>query len=196
MALDTVNALVSLSEAKAFLKITASSEDGMIETMINRASIWANDYTGRMLKSRNFDEYYDGDCSSCLILRNAPITAITFIRQDIDRVFQTETTIDSGDYFWDANTGIVTLKDGAFLQGKKTLYVNYTAGYTTAPESIKEAVLIYVGHSYRRQYADQKFGVSSETVGDRTTTYTGDEIPAKAKLLLNPYRSEAVFLGF
>ena len=82
-------------------------------------------------------------------------------------------------------------------KGFQNVTITYTAGYSTPPETIKEAVLLYVGHLYRRQYADQKFGVQSETVGDRTTTYGSDDIIPKAKALLNPYRSERVlFSGF
>ena len=76
MALDTANALVSLAEAKTFLKISASSEDSVIEDFINRASIWANDYTGRRLKSRSNSDTYDGDGSDLLLLRDYPLSGL------------------------------------------------------------------------------------------------------------------------
>lgn len=201
MALDTVNALVSLADAKAFLKISAASEDTVIENMINRASSFANDYTQRLLLFRVNTDYYDGDGTGTLILNQYPVTALSNLYDDVDRAFGAGTAINvSTDVVLDNNNGLIRLFNQAvaFNVGIMNVKAVYTAGYSLAnvPESIKEAVLIYVGHSYRRQYADQKFGVSSETVGDRTTTYTGDEVPGKAKILLNPYRSEAVYLGF
>ena len=194
MALDTTNALVSLAEAKTFLKISASSEDSVIEDFINRASIWANDYTGRRLKSRSNSDVYDGDGSDILLLRDYPVNAVTLL-QIVDEPVP---LIIYEDFSLNAENGIIKTKNGRMItKGFQNVTITYTAGYSTPPETIKEAVLLYVGHLYRRQYADQKFGVQSETVGDRTTTYGSDDIIPKAKALLNPYRSERVlFSGF
>lgn len=200
MALDTANALVSLAEAKTFLKISASSEDSVIEDFINRASIWANDYTGRRLKYRPLmTDIYDGDGSDILLLKDYPIFGLS-------RVLIDDYTVASDDVTVNYQSGLIKLKNGlSFVKGFQNITVDYWAGYTISqdpglpdlPETIKEAVLLYVGHLYRRQYADQKFGVQSETVGDRTTTYGSDDIIPKAKSLLNPYRSERVlFSGF
>ncbi len=198
MALDTANALVSLAEAKTFLKISASSEDSVIEDFINRASIWANDYTGRRLKSRSNSDVYDGDGSDILLLRDYPLVSITDLRIDDGSYSGAPPQTTSDDYTLNLPSGLIKLKNGVlFVKGFQNVDITYTAGYTTAPETVKEAVLLYVGHLYRRQYADQKFGVQSETVGDRTTTYGSDDIIPKAKSLLNPYRSERVlFSGF
>lgn len=194
MALDTTNALVSLAEAKTFLKISASSEDSVIEDFINRASIWANDYTGRRLKLRSNSEGYDGDGSDILLLRDYPVIGVSYFQIEGDPV--PLNIFD--DFSLNPESGIIKITNGSRLtKGFYNVSVTYTAGYTTPPEPIKEAVLLYVGHLYRRQYADQKFGVQSETVGDRTTTYGSDDIIPKAKSLLNPYRSERVlFSGF
>ena len=198
MAWDTDNALVSLVEAKTFLKITATSENSVIEDFINRASIWANDYTGRRLKSRTNSDSYDGDGSDLLLLSDYPVTAISDIRIDDGTNEGAPESVSSDDISLSSLNGLIKLKNGVmFVKGFLNVSVAYTAGYTTAPETVKEAVLLYVGHLYRRQYADQKFGVQSETVGYRTTTYGSDDIIPKAKSLLNPYRSERVlFSGF
>lgn len=194
MALDTTNALVSLAEAKTFLKISAESEDSVIEDFINRASVWANDYTGRRLKSRSSSDVYDGDGSDILLLRDYPVNAVTSF-QIVDEPVP---LIIYEDFSLNAENGIIKTKNGRMItKGFHNVSITYTAGYSTPPETIKEAVLLYVGRLYRRQYADQKFGVQSETVGDRTTTYGADDIIPKAKSLLNPYRSERVlFSGF
>lgn len=195
MALDTANALVSLAEAKTYLKITATSENSVIEDFINRASIWANNYTGRLLLSRTNTEKFDGDGTNSLQLNNYPISSVVYLREDPLRVFGSDTNIESEDYFYDDNNGTIYLKNTVFQKGTKTVYVVYIGGYTTVPESIKEAVLLYVGSAYRREYADQRFGVSSETVGDRTTTYATADIPPKAKALLDRYVSNKVLFG-
>ncbi len=200
MAWDTDNALVSLVEAKTFLKITATSENSVIEDFINRASIWANDYTGRRLKYRSLTDFYDGDGSNILSLNEYPIAF------GVSSLLIDDYSVTSPDMIIDFPRGLIKLENGlSFVKGFQNITVVYNAGYVIAPDSgipnlpetIKEAVLLYVGHLYRRQYADQKFGVQSETIGDRTTTYGTDDIVPKAKALLNPYRSERVlFSGF
>jgi len=108
MALDTVNALVSLADAKAFLKISAASEDTVIENMINRASAFANDYTQRLLLSRVNTDYYDGDGTGTLILNQYPVTALSNLYDDVDRAFGAGTAINvSTDVVLDNNNGLI-----------------------------------------------------------------------------------------
>jgi len=199
MALDTVNALVSLSDAKAFLKISGATEDTVIENMINRASIFANDYTQRLLLSRVNTDYYDGDGTGTLILNQYPVSTLSNLYDDVDRAFGAGTAINvSTDVYLDVNNGIIRLLNNAvaFMKGIANVKVVYTAGHTLAnvPASIQEAVLLYVGNSYRSQYLGQRFGATSEHVGDRSTTYSNDEIMGQIKNLLNPHRSERAFI--
>jgi len=148
--------------------------------------------------SRALTEYYDGDGDNELMLKQYPVSALTNLYDDVLRAFGAGTAINiASDVVLDSEKGIVRLWNQAvaFNVGIANVKVVYTAGYATVPETIKEAVLIYVGHLYRRLYQDQRFGVSSETIGDRTTTFAGDVVPAKSKALLMPYRSERAVLG-
>lgn len=199
MDLDTVNALVSLADAKAFLKISAASEDTVIENMINRASAFANDYTQRLLLSRVNTDYYDGDGTGTLILNQYPVTALSNLYDDVDRAFGAGTAINvSTDVVLDNNNGLIRLFNQAvaFNVGILNVKAVYTAGYSLAnvPASIQEAVLLYVANAYRSQYLGQRFGATSEHVGDRSTTYSNDEIMNQVKGLLNPHRSERAFI--
>lgn len=197
--LDTTNALVSLYDAKDFLKISGESEDSIIESMINRASSWANSYTQRLLLSRVNTDYYDGDGTGTLILNQYPVTTLTSLYDDVDRAFGAGTAIDVGsNVVLDGNNGLIRLFNQvvAFNKGILNVKAVYTAGYTLSavPASIQEAVLLYVGNSYRSQYLGQRFGTTSEHVGDRSTTYSNDEAMNQIKALLNPYRSERAFI--
>lgn len=199
MAIDAANALVTMAQTKLFMKITTGGDDSIIESFINKASIWANEYTGRYLLSRTVTDYYDGDGTGTLLLKQYPVTSITNIYDDVDRAFGGNTAIAAANMVINADDGIVRLYKGSvsFSKGLQNIKAVYVAGYTVPPETVKEAVLFYIAHLYRRQYADQKFGVQSETIGDRTTTYADDDIVKKAKTLLNNYRSERVlFSGF
>ncbi len=196
--LDTANALVSVDQAKEYLKITSEEEDGIVENLINRASAWANDFTKRLLLSRSLTEYYDGEGGTELLLTQYPVTTVTTVHDDPLRAFGANTLVAASDYYVDAEAGRVRLLNGvAFLTGVASIKAAYTAGYALAsvPASIQEAVLLYIGHSYRREHLDQRFGVSTETVGDRTTTFKDEPFPEKAKQLLLPYRSERALLS-
>lgn len=198
MAIDTVNQLVSLDDVKAFLKVTSEDDDAILESFVNLGSAWANAYTERLLRSRVLTEYYDGDGDSELLLRQYPVSALSNLYDDVLRAFGAGTAIDiASNVVLDSEKGIIRLWNQAvaFNAGIANVKVVYTAGYTAIPESIKEAVLLYIGNLYRRQYQDQRFGVASETIGDRTTNYASDGVPEKAKALLGPYRSERALLG-
>lgn len=196
MPIDTTNALVDLDAVKEFLKITSEEENGVLESLVNRASAWANRYTGRLLKSRAITEYQDGPCGSDhVILREFPVTVLTSIHDDPDRAFGASTQIAATDLYLDSDNGTVELLNGVrFLAGKASVKIVYTGGYAAGsiPADIQEAVLLYIGQAYRREYLDQKFGVSSETIGDRTTSYATQDAPPRAKALLDPHRSERV----
>lgn len=197
--LDTANALVALADAKDFLKVSSENEDAIIESMINRASSWTNDYTQRLLLSRVNTDYYDGDGTGTLILNQYPVTTLTSLNDDVDRTFGAGTAINvSADVVTDNNNGLIRLfnRAVAFNKGMLNIKAVYTAGYSLAnvPASIQEAVLLYIGNSYRSQYLGQRFGATSERVGDRSTTYSNNEIMNQIKGLLNPYRSERAFI--
>lgn len=196
--LDTANALVSLTDTKTFLKISETSEDALLESFINRASSFVNDYTQRLLLARVNTEYYDGDGTNTLILKQYPVTSIT-INDDVDRKFLSETELDiTNNVIVDSTNGIVHLFNNeiAFDKGTLNVKVVYTAGYSLAnvPASIQEAVMLYVGNAYRSQYLHQRFGRTSDRTGDASYIYSNEEIMTQIKNLLNPHRSERAFM--
>lgn len=192
---DADVALITLAQAKTFLKITASDEDQLLCDFISRAGDFANTYTGRHLKSKEWTEYYDGDGSAILQVRNYPITTLTSLNDDSLRTWTSATDKDvSADVMLDGPAGIIRLwnNGGRFLRGRGNVRVVYTAGYKDAtnnlvPYDLQEASLLIVMHTYKRVYQDQRIGLQSETIGQRTLSYKDDAIPPKAKLILDSY---------
>lgn len=196
MAVDSAVALITLAQAKTHLKITASSEDTLLEQMINRAGQVCNTYTGRHLKTATWTEYYNGNGNRTLELSNFPITSVTSVNVDSTRQWASSTAIDTDeDLIVDAPAGIIKLwnNGGLFYAGFGNVKVVYVAGYTDSgdnavPYDLQEAALLILQLSYKRHYQDQRIGISSETVGDRTYNYSDDDIPKKAKMILDSYR--------
>lgn len=193
MPIDATIALVSLADAKAFLKITASTEDTILGDMVNHCSAWINKFCDRAFLSAERTEYYDGDpCEGSLVLRQFPVTAIGSLYEDTLHVFGITTLIASTNYYLIGDIGEIVLYNQrtAFLQGRENLKVTYTAGYTlaTMPSDLQMACKVLVSYSYRNMYSQWRVGVASETIGQKTTTFDKMAMPKEVEGILKPYR--------
>lgn len=194
MSIDTAIALVSLAEAKAFLQITASTQDTIVGDLVNSCSEWVNNFVGHDLLEADYEEYYDGDGTEELILKNFPVTELTLLNDDPQRAFAAPTAKNiSADVMLDSGAGIVRLwnNGGAFFRARGNVKVTYSAGYDidAMPYDIRLAVKKLVAFLYRASYAQPKMGIQTETTGDRTTTYFNEEILKDVAGLLKPYRT-------
>lgn len=91
------------------------------------------------------------------------------------------------DYSVIYDTGELRLDAGRFLPGIRNVYVNYTAGYATAPEDIQQLadeLVTQMYHDGRRDGALQ-----SETLGDYSWTAAADSGKTSAEIMtrLAPY---------
>lgn len=199
MSVDASVALITLAQAKTHLKISGSTEDTLLEEMINRSGQVCASYAGRNFKSAQRTEYYDGNGKSKIELMNFPVTAITSVNIDPLRLWSSSTALDvSTDLILDGQAGILQISNGRFIftKGLGNIRVIYTAGYKDSvdnlvPWDLQEASLIILQLSYKRHYQDQRIGLTSETVGDRTYNYSNEDIPAKARMILDSYRELA-----
>ena len=110
-----------------------------------------------------------------------------------DRAFDVADDIDvDADVLSDKGAGILKLwnNEFSFLKGVANVKVIYNAGYATIPYDVQDACILVCQHSYKRFYQDQKIGVSSETVGDRTTSYDLSGMPQKVRTILDRYKKQ------
>jgi uncharacterized phiE125 gp8 family phage protein len=193
MPVDAAVALVTLAQAKTQLKITGSSEDTFLESLVNRASEKAKKYCGRNFITDDFVEFYDGTGEDFIIVRNYPIISLTSLYDDPLRLFGADTQISiASDVLLDPGPGIIRLwnQRNFFIRGKANVRVSYSGGYEddTVPYDLQEAVLTMIVHAYRRLYQDQRIGLVSETIGDRNQTFAREAIPKEAEEILKKYR--------
>lgn len=193
MGVDSAVALVSLAQAKAFLKTTGTSEDTFLEFLVNRASKLAASYCGRSFVSASRTEYHDGDEQDLLLLIVYPVASVASIYDDPTRVFGADTLVATTDYIVEEEGGMVRLwnQKSRFFKGRGNVKVTYTAGYTAGsdvPADLEHAVLLILMYMYKRQYQDQKIGISSESIGDRNTTFENVDVPKAAAKILDNYR--------
>jgi hypothetical protein len=196
--LDTNNALISLTDLKAYLSadtsdefLTDTSTDNEIERIINAASIWANRYTGVDLLSREHTEYYDGDGGRILYLDNFPVTSSVSelaLYVDTDREYNDDDKIESGDIILYSALGKIVLEDAIFSTGYQSVKITYTAGYALAsvPADLAYAIKLICAAMWKKK-KDKLVNVTGVTLEGTSVTLTEKDIPALAKEILDEF---------
>ena len=71
------NALVSLADTKTYMGITSSTDDALLERLINAESTRIENYCDRNFREQTYREAYNGSGQRRLRLRNFPVSAVT-----------------------------------------------------------------------------------------------------------------------
>jgi uncharacterized phiE125 gp8 family phage protein len=175
---------VSLSEAKAQLNVTSSSQDTYINTLIKTARRQVERYLKRALITQTWKVHYH--CfHSVMELPYPPITSVTHVKYYDDAgVQQTLSTA----FYWEdlkSEPGKIMRKYDAvfpevFPGRPNAVEIQYVAGYGDAddvPEDIKHAILMLI-----TDYYDNRGEI---VAGDRVSA---QRIPAFISGLLHDYR--------
>ncbi len=190
-------ALITMTSMSDYLGIpTWGKEEEQVATLINAASQWALQFTGRttFLQTSALTEYYDGDNSDILLTRATPINSVVSLYIDPDRDYGSETLLDSDEYAVYGAEGKIKTDGSLFTSGWKSIKLIYDAGYvreavsgwTTMPWDIQWAIKELVTFWYERG-TGHRVGVRSVNVGDKSTSYESDT-PKTVLNVFNRYR--------
>lgn len=153
---------VTLVEAKAFLRVDGTDEDGFITTLITAARLHVEGTTGRALISQSWRVVCDNWPSDRTVqLPVGPLLSLTTITAyDADdsgtvlalAQFQPETNVAPARLFLpDTLDGVPVLRDRAAIE------IDYVAGYGTdlddVPTDLRQAVLSLVGYWFEHRDA-------------------------------------------
>lgn len=146
---------VTLADAKMHIKaITGdTTEDAAIITpLITAAREYCENITGKALVAQTIEAYPDR-FTNIIVLPRPPVTSVTSIKYTDDD--GTETTMDAGDYLVDTVYGRVAIKTipsftPALLNPIK---ITYSAGTASIPKTIRQAMLLLIGHWYDNREA-------------------------------------------
>jgi hypothetical protein len=155
--------IISLDEAKDFLNIDNDISDFEISGFITSASLaWVN-RVGPVAGATTYDEWYDGG-GSTIVLRHTPVTSVTSITEAYTDSLTYTLTADPLDgtgvsgfygYTLEKERGLLVRRANgtslAFAKGVRNVHIVYVAGYTTAPEDIKEAVKALLKQGWETQ---------------------------------------------
>ena len=146
---------VTLADVKVYLRtITGdTTEDAAIITpLITAAREYCENITGKALAAQTIEAYPDR-FTNIIVLPRPPVISVASIKYT--DVYGTETTMDAGDYLVDTVAGRVAIKTipnftPALLNPIK---ITYTAGTASIPKTIRQAMLLLIGHWYDNREA-------------------------------------------
>lgn len=89
------NAIVSLADVKAYLRITTTDNDSLLETLIDTASTRIESYCDRKIIEQTFRESYNANGQRTLRLRNYPVSSITRLATGNKLAFTVSSTVST-----------------------------------------------------------------------------------------------------
>lgn len=192
----------TIARVKALLDITSTTYDTVLTTMVEAASRRIENYIDRpLLTTSRTEEYSIKPRQNVLFLRAYPVTSITSIKLALDWDYASETAIESDDYKFDADTGMVhftffpilNYRGDNMATAPNAMQVIYTAGLATDTNTlitdypdIAFAADVQTVAMWRRRDSPQG---SSQSIGGGSITYEGAlKMVPDAIEALTPYR--------
>jgi uncharacterized phiE125 gp8 family phage protein len=151
---------VTVSEAKAHLRVDVSDDDALITALIVAARQAFEEINGRSLFSTTWKLILDGwPACPYIVLPRPPLASVTSVAYTDDA--GTVTTWAATNYVVETlrTPGRVHLAEGVdwpsvSLRGASPITITYVAGWATVgaiPRRYKQAVLLLVGHWYENR---------------------------------------------
>lgn len=145
--------IISLADAKAVLRLTASTSDEELRPYIAAATKVIERHRNEVVVRRSITEFYQLYRRSVptLALRQSPAVSLTSVAT-VDG-FRTWNIGPPGGLHLDPTTGVVSVEYEAWLYGH--LQIVYVAGYQVVPEDFQQAAKLIVAHlwSTRRGFS-------------------------------------------
>lgn len=156
----TVTGVACSFSANVIVKTGDVTEDDLISALITAAREYCEGFTGRALATQTLEAYPQRfPCADEIELPRPPLQSVTSVKytdSDGDETTMTEDT----DYIVDTDStvGRIVLPYAetwptATLYTVNPIKVRYVAGYETIPRSIKQAMLLLIGHWYANREA-------------------------------------------
>jgi len=186
------SALITLSDVKKFLTITAAKDDEELKHLINAVSRHCQKYCNReFFKATYTTEKYDGRGTGLLTLKHYPIVTITELIPFTDGAALVE---DTDFVVYPEEGQIRLLGGGEFPVSLRGISVTYDAGYDgidNIPEELKYSVELAVAHVYKEQ-KKESYSVTRQSKGESESEYIRKIYPERALTIWNLYRNVRV----
>lgn len=189
--------LITAAQFKLYLgpEYAGATNDSLFELLIDSVSEMFNRHIGGTLAKMTYtDAYFDGNGQESLILSNFPIVSVASIHED--GVLLTEGA--TADYVVDYAVGMIHRVGGRWLRGRKTLKINYTAGYvvqgaspgageTALPADLKLGCMIQAAREWKKSQGSE-WGETSRSFPDGSTSHVERGLLKEVEEILQKYR--------
>jgi hypothetical protein len=175
--------IINLSEVKDLFEITVQTDDSILNALLKGNEKKAAQICRRIFEDTVYTEYYDGNGTNILQVKNYPIISVTSIYDDEDRTYGASSLISSADYAIKNLLGQIVLDGLTFSMGMNNIKIAYRAGYSEAdmPFDLKIAVAKLVV----ADYLEIKGGIN--VVQGQDFFYKPDKLRKDAQLILDRY---------
>lgn len=146
--------------ASVIVKTGDVTEDDLISALITSAREYCEGFTGRALATQTLEAYPKRfPCKNEIEIPHPPLQSVTSVKYTDSDGDETTMTVDT-DYIVDTDStvGKIVLPYAkvwptATLYTVNPIKIRYVAGYTTIPISIKQSMLLLIGHWYANREA-------------------------------------------
>jgi hypothetical protein len=164
------------------LWLGANTTDPSIPGLISAASAFFTTQADRFILNDWYTETYDGPGHDSIILLQSPVTGIQFVTLDGLAIQYTANSWENG-FMLDLD-GVITLTSGVFRRGRRNVQVSYSAGYTTVPLDVQQAVTEIVAYWIRGK---DRIGQKNKSIGGEVIGYSTADIPPAADSTMRRY---------
>lgn len=142
----TSDDLTTLAHLRSFLskQATDTNDDALLSSIITRISADVAKRCNRKFSAATVTEYHNGRGTEKIFVRRPPVNSVSSIHVDSDRVFGSDTQIDSDDVvISDEVSGLITLNGDVFDKDPfvENVRVIYNGGFSTIPADLERCVL-------------------------------------------------------
>lgn len=179
-------ALVTLATVKGYLPSVSAGDgqwDDLLARLISATSIQFEGEAGRTLASAAATEVYDGDGSQSLTLRRWPVSAVTSVTVN-GTVIPTRATV-TGDGWVLGPDDRLYLSGYFFTYGLQNVSIVYTAGYSTVPADVQQAVCKMVALQFKDK---DRIGQATRSIAGESSTYADAPVLAYWRSVVDAYR--------
>jgi len=155
---------ISLSTVKAALRIDYTADDVELQRLIDAAVAWVENYCGFALSSATRTMYLTDWKDTAYAVQ--PWTATISIAYNQPN--GTGSTLGASDYYNDRSGPLTVLRFKEAVpdkQAESLAVVTYTAGYSTEPNEVVQAVISLVGAWYNNPEANAPTQLSAVPLG-------------------------------
>lgn len=192
--------LASVADFKTYLNVTNTTDDALISKLLTQASVRFESLCGRRFGVRSYDEFYDGDGTRTLPLRQHPVIGVSSVHLDDDAspIPAATGTTDPG---WRLVDDVVIINGVSgpvfpspffldkstyyFRKGRRNVRVVYSAGYSEIPDDIQAAVIELAALKYKERL---RLGLGSESMAGMNATFLPAIVPLSVMSVVEQYR--------